>query len=56
MPAPTLPPFTEPLERQHEDLKALDVASLFKGVQSTFKGPQDEGSTPKSAACTATIR
>lgn len=35
---------------QHEDLKALDVASLFKGVQSTFKGSQDEGFTPKSAA------
>ena len=35
---------------QHEDLKALDVTSLFKGVQSTFKGAQDEGSTPKSAA------
>lgn len=35
---------------QHEDLMALDVASLFKGVQSTFKGAQDEGSLPKSAA------
>jgi restriction system protein len=34
---------------QHEDLKTLDVASLFKGVQSTFKGSQDEGSTLKSA-------
>jgi restriction system protein len=35
---------------QHEDLKTLNVASLFKGVQSTFKGSQDEDSTPKSAA------
>ena len=35
---------------QHEDLKLLDVASLFKGIQSTFKGAQDEGPTPKSSA------
>jgi restriction system protein len=35
---------------QHEDLKSLDVASLFKGVQSTFKGSQDEGTSPKSTA------
>ena len=35
---------------QHEDIKALDVASLFKGVQSSFKASQDDGSSPKSAA------
>jgi restriction system protein len=35
---------------QHENLELLDVASLFKGVQSTFKGSQDEGSSPKNTA------
>lgn len=35
---------------QQEDLRSLDIASLFKGVQSTFKGSQDEVSSPKSTA------
>lgn len=35
---------------QHEDLKSLNVASLFKGVQSTFKWSQDNGSPPKRGA------
>lgn len=35
---------------QHEDLRSLDVASLFKGVQSTFKGSQEEGSQEEGSS------
>jgi restriction endonuclease Mrr len=35
---------------QHEDLNTLDVALLFKGVQSSVKGPQDDGSPLKNSA------
>ena len=35
---------------QHENLESLDVSALFKGVQSSFKSSQDEGSSQKNTA------